>query len=273
MKMKMTQAPSGTMNTLLRASLGGALVALTAACGDMGAGSDGLEGELEDQGSEVVDEFDSADALEAEGVIEKATFNDNATYNGFNVSCTATQKDLIRAAQARAIEILNIAGPANASARVNRTTVKAGRFRTYFVPNGNTNPDPNRSAPDAWDIASFSVAQKLVKVSQVLASAVHTCSGGNESFRQLSNGTFQTCNQGLASAATSFVGGADNPIRWCDVGLDANVNTRAVTLLHELVHQDRTADATGGRVFDNADKGRVYNAHNYSSWLINNTPP
>ena len=89
---------------LLRASLGGALLALITACsGDMDAGSDGFDGELEDQDSELVDVFDSADAPEATGAIEKATFNDNATYNGFNVSCTTAQKALINAAQTRAV--------------------------------------------------------------------------------------------------------------------------------------------------------------------------
>jgi hypothetical protein len=82
---------------------------------------------------------------------------------------------------------------------------------------------------------------------------------------------FKTCNQmvGLA-ASTNFAGGAENAVRWCDFGLSQTVDQRAVTLLHELVHQDRTADATGipaGRVFDTSDTGRLYNAHNWSSWF------
>jgi hypothetical protein len=272
-----TTAPLNKKNTLFRLALGGALLALTAACsGDLDAGSDGFEGELDDQGSEVLDDADFADAPEAmDDGIEKATFNDSLTFNGFNVACTAAQKQRIRDAEARAVQILAIAGPANASARVNRNTTKAGTFRTYFVPNGNRNPDPNRTSPDAWDTASFRVAQKLVKVQQVLASAVHTCHGGNESVIQRADGTFSTCNQSLANAATSFVGGADNAVRWCDLGLDQELNARAATLLHELTHQDRTVDATGipaGRVFDNNNTGNVYNAHNYSIWFLNNTP-
>jgi hypothetical protein len=276
--MKMTQANSGRMNTLFRAGLGGALLALTSACGgEMDAASDGFEGEREHQGSEVVDEFASEDALEAERVIEKATFNDSLTYNGFNVACTTTpnQKQLIRDAEVRARQILDTAMAENASARVNRTTTKAGRFRTYFIPDGNTNPDPNRTSPDAWDTASFRVGQKLAKVSEVLASAVHTCHGPNESYRQLSDGTFQTCSQLPASASTDFEGGAENAIRWCDVGLAQSLNGRAVTLLHELTHQDRTADARGvkeGRVIDDNSTGRLNNAQNYSSWFIVNQP-
>lgn len=284
----MTQAPSrfslrtaatprsGTMNTLLRAGVSGALLAFTAACsGDLDAGGDGFEGELEEQGSEAVDIADFSDAPEATGAVEKATFNDSLTFNGFNVACTAAQKQLIRDAEARAVQILAIAGPANASARVNRTTSKASTFKIYFVPNGNTNPDPKRPSPDAWDNASFRVGQKLVKVSQVLASAVHTCHGPNEPVATL-DGVLKTCSQvaGLA-AATSFTGGADNAIRWCDFGLSKGLNERAVTLLHELTHQDRTADATGipaGRVFDDDHTGRLYNAHNYSQWFANNTP-
>jgi hypothetical protein len=268
-----TTVPSSKRNMLLRAALGGALLAFTAACsGDMDAGLDELEGDLEDQASEMMDVSDSAVVPEAEGPIEKATFNDSLTYNGFNVACTAAQKQLIRDAEARAVQILGIAGPANASARVNRTTSKASTFKIYFVPNGNTNPDPNRGSPDEWDTASFRVGQKLSKVSQVLASAVHTCHGGNES-ATVQGGVFKTCNQvvGLA-AATNFAGGAENAVRWCDFGLSQSLNERAVTLLHELTHQDRTADATGGRVFDTSDTGRLYNAHNYSSWFRNNTP-
>jgi hypothetical protein len=272
-----TTALSNKKNMLVRVALGGALLALTAACsGDLDAGSDGFEGELDDQGSEVLDDADFADAPEAmDDGIEKATFNDSLTFNGVNVACTAAQKQLIRDAEARAVQILAIAGPANASARVNRTTTKAGIFRIYFVPNGNTNPNPNRTSPDEWDTASFRVAQKLVKVGQVLASAVHTCHGPNEPV-VTRDGVLKTCGEvaGLA-AATSFAGGAENAIRWCDFGLSQSLNERAVTLLHELTHQDRTVDATGmpaGRVFDDNNTGRLYNAHNYSSWLRNNTP-
>jgi hypothetical protein len=273
-----TTALSHQKNTLLRIGLGGALLALTAACsGDIDPGSEDFEGELDTQDTAVVDAFEGSDSWgsEQEGAIEKATFDDNRTFNGFNVACTAAQKQRIRDAEARARQILEIAGPANAAARVNRTTSKAGTFRTYFVPNGNTNPDPNRTSPDAWDTASFRVAQKLVKVSEVLASAVHTCHGGNESVIRRGDGTFRTCNESLASAATEFVGGADNAVRWCDIGLEQDLNARAATLLHELTHQDRTVDATGipaGRVFDNNNTGNVYNAHNYSVWFLNNTP-
>jgi hypothetical protein len=270
-----TTAPSNKKNMLLRVALGGALLAFTAACsGDMDAGLDELElqGDVDDHGSEVVDIADFSDAPEATDSIEKATFNDSLTFNGVNVACTAAQKQLIRDAEARAVQILSIAGPANASARVNRTTPKAGTFKIYFVPNGNTNPNPNRTSPDEWDNATFRVGQKMVKVGQVLASAVHTCHGPNEPVATL-GGVLKTCSQvaGLA-AATSFAGGAENAIRWCDFGLSQALNERAVTLLHELTHQDRTADATGGRVFDTSDTGRLYNAHNYSSWFRNNTP-
>jgi hypothetical protein len=264
-------APSRTMNTLLCAGLGGALLALATACsGEMDAGSDEIEGDLEDQASEVVDVSDAADAPEPAGAIEKATFNDSLTYNGFNVGCTAAQKQLINAADARAREILATTMPATAEARVNRNTSKARTFRVYFVPDGSANPDPNRASPDAVDTAVFRVGQKLAKVSQVLPSAIHTCHGGNESVRR-EGGVFKTCNQtvGLA-ASTDFVGGAENAIRWCDFGLSQSVDERAVTLLHELTHQDRTADATGGRVFDDSNTGRLYNAHNYSSWFRNN---
>jgi hypothetical protein len=265
-----TTSPSGTMNTLVRTGLVGALVALTAACGgEMDGGSDGIDGALTDQGSAVVDVSDVAAEPEPTDVIDKATFNDNLTLNGFNVGCTAAQKALINAAQTRALEILALAGPANADARVHRTTPKAATFRVIFVPNGNTNPDPNRGAPDAWDTATFSVGQKLSHVSQVLSSAVHTCHGGNESV-VLVNGVFQTCNQSLVFAATEFAGAGEDPIRWCDLGLAQNVDDRAVTLLHELTHQDRTADATGSRVLDDNSNGLLYNAHNYSRWFLNN---
>jgi hypothetical protein len=258
------------LNTLLRAGLCGALLALAAGCsGDMDAGSDGIEGELEDQGSELGDVFESADVQEATDVIEKATFNDNLIFEGSNVACTAAQKALINAADARARQILAIAMPATAAARVNRTTQKAGIFRTSFVPNASTNPDPNRTSPDEWDIAASSVAQKLVKVSQVLPSAVHTCHGGNEPVQRV-DGVFRTCNETLINASTNFDGGAENAVRWCDIGLSASVNARAVTLLHELTHQTRTADATGRRVIDNDSTGRVYNALNYARWLNNN---
>ena len=280
MKTTMNQAPSrlrtaataasGTMNTLLRAGLGAALLALTAACsGDLDAGSDGLEGELEGQGSEVVDVSDSLP--EPAGAIEKAAFNDNLTFNNVNIACTATQKALIREADTRAREILGIAGPANASARVNRNTTRAGIFRTYFIPNGNRNPDPNRTSPDAWDTASFRVGQKTAKVSDVLASAVHGCPAGNEPVARREDGTFATCNQSGANAATDFAG--DNAIRWCSFGLAQSLDDRAVTLLHELTHQDRTADATGLRVWDDDRNGRLYHAQNWSSWFRNNTTP
>jgi hypothetical protein len=260
---------SGTLNTLLRAGLGGALLALATGCsGDLDAGSD----ELDDQGSELADAFDSADAPEAAEVIEKATFDDNAVFNGFDVSCTAAQKQLIAAAEARARQILDIALPATADARVNRTTQKAGVFRTSFVPNASTNPDPNRTSPDEWDTAAFRVAQKLVKVSQVLPSALHTCHGDNESIRRDETGVFRTCNEIGGNASTSFAGGAEVPVRWCEAGLEGNVNAMAVTLLHELTHQDRTADATGGRVLDDDSTGRLYNALNYARWLNNNQP-
>jgi hypothetical protein len=264
--------PSHTKHRFLRAGLGGALVALATACsGDMDASHE-FEGELGDQGSEVVDESDSAHAPQVTGAIEKATFDDSRTFNGFVVACSAAQKALINAADARAREILGIAMPANASARVNRNTVKAGIFRTNFVPNGNRNPDPNRTSPDAWDTASFRAGQKMAKVSDVLASAVHTCHGGNESVIQI-DGVFRTCNErSQTSAVTDFVGGAENAIRWCDLGLSQEVNARAVTLLHELTHQDRTADATGTRVLDNENPPGLYNAQNWSSWFRNNTP-
>ncbi len=264
--------PSRLLSTLFRAGLAGALLAATACSGDMDPDSDGFEGEDEELVTELVDVSDFDEAPEPSDRIEKATFNDNLTFNGFNVACTAAQKQLIRDAEARARQILDIATPANASARVNRTTQKAGVFKIYFVPNGNTNPNPNRTSPDEWDTASFRVAQKLVKVSGVLASAVHTCHGPNEPVASL-DGVLKTCSQvaGLA-ASTNFAGGAENAIRWCDFGLSQSLNSRATTLLHELTHQDRTADATGGRVFDNANTGRVYNAHNYSSWFLNNAP-
>jgi len=266
---------SGTLRTLLRTGLTGALLALTAACsGDMDPSSDGFDGELEDQESEIADLSDSAALAEPAGIIEKATFNDNATLNGVNVKCTTAQKAIINAADTRARQILAIAGPANASARVNRTTTKAGIFRTQFVPNGNRFPDPNRTSPDEWDTASFRAGQKIAKVSQVLPSAVHVCPAGNEPVIRLSNGTFQTCNQSQANAATEFVGGADNAIRWCPAGLAQSPDAIAVTLLHELTHQDRTADATGipaGRVRDNENPPGLYNAHNWSSWFRNNT--
>jgi hypothetical protein len=279
--MKMTPAPSrlwlrtaaktssGTLNTLLRAGLGGALLALATACsGDLGAGSDELDG----QGSELADALDSADVPETAGVVEKATFNDNASLNGFNVSCTAAQKQLINAAEARARQILDIALPATADARVNRTTQKAGIFRSTFVPNASTNPDPNRTSPDEWDIAASSVAQKLVKVSQVLPTALHTCHADNESIRTDEDGVFRTCNEIGGNASTDFEGGAEIPVRWCEAGLEGDVGDRAVTLLHELTHQDRTADATDRRVRDNDNFGRVYNALNYGRWLNNNQP-
>jgi hypothetical protein len=238
----------------------------------MDAGSDELEGELDDQGSELADSFDSADVAEPAGVIEKATFNDNATLNGVDVSCTAAQKQLINTAEARARQILEIALPATADARVNRTTQKAGIFRSTFVPNASTNPDPNRTSPDEWDTAAFSVAQKLVKVSQVLASALHTCHADNEPIRADESGAFRTCLEIGGNASTDFEGGAEIPVRWCAAGLEGDLGGRAVTLLHELTHQDRTADATGGRVRDDDSRGRVYNALNYGRWLNNNQP-
>lgn len=283
-EIKMTQTPprpslsaaakpsSRTLN-ILRAGVGGALLALATGCsGDMGAGSDQPEGELDDQGSELADAFDSADVAEPAGVIEKATFNDSAVFNGFDVSCTASQKELIRTAEAQARQILDIALPATAAARVNRTSVKAGVFRTSFVPNASTSPDPNRTSPDEWDTAAFSVAQKLLKVSQVLASALHTCHADNESIRRDESGAFRTCLEIGGNASTSFEGGAEVPVRWCAAGLDQDLGGRAVTLLHELIHQDRTADATGGRVRDIDDFGRVYNAIHYGRWLDNNQP-
>lgn len=267
---------------LLRAGMAGALLALTTACsGDMDAATDGFENEVEDQGSEVVDAFESADAwelesdgLESDGLIEKATFNDDRTFEGTLVNCDDNQKLLIRAADIRAREILAIAMAANASTRVNRNSAqnpKASTFKTYLVPNGNTNPDPNRASPDEWDTASFRVGQKLANVSQVIASAVHTCHGADEPVAFL-DGAMRTCGEvaGLA-ASTEFVGGADNAIRWCDFGINKNTDERAITLLHELTHQDRTADATGGRVRDNSDSGVLYNAHNYSQWFSVNT--
>jgi hypothetical protein len=292
MKNKMTQTPSrlslrtatktssrrtgtlnSTLNALLRAGLGGALLALATACsGNMGAGSDELEGELDDQGSELADAFDSADVPGPAGVIEKATFNDNATFNGFDVSCTTAQKQLITTAEARARQILDIALPATADARVNRTSVKAGVFRTSFVPNASTNPDPNRTSPDEWDTAASRVAQKLLKVSPILASSLHTCHGDNESIRRDGSGAFRTCLEIGGNASTSFEGGAEIPVRWCAAGLEQDLGGRAVTLLHELIHQNRTADATGGVVIDDDSTGRLNNANNYHRWLNNNQP-
>ena len=279
-----TATASRTMNTFLLVGLGGALLALTAACSsDIDPGSDGFEEEVEEQGSNVVDAFEAEDALEpASDVIEKASFNDSAIFEGSAVNCTAAQKTLIRAAEARAREILGIAGPANASARVNRTTDKAGIFRTSFVPNGNTNPDPNRTSPDAWDNASFSVGQKLSKVAQVLASAFHTCHGPNEKVLRR-DGVFITCSESGANASTFFEGGAENAVRWCDAGLNQGVAARAVTLLHELTHQDRTADARPGFIpntnppvpvsrVDDTSTVRLSNAFNYSRWYNNNQP-
>jgi hypothetical protein len=262
------------MNTLLRAGLGGALLALAACSGDMDAGSDGSEGELEDPGSEVVDVLDSTAVPQLAGVIEKATFDDNATYNGFSVRCTPEQKALINAAEARAREVLAIAMPANANARVNRTTQKAQTFQIYFLPDGDTNPDPNRTSPDAWDTASSRVGQKMAKVSEVLTSPIHTCHGGDESI--INDGTFRTCNQTLANAATNSeaTGGlAANTVRWCERGLAGSPNARAVTLLHELTHQDRTNDSTEGHVFDDDRAGRLYDAQNWSNWYNNNQQP
>ena len=91
----------------------------------MDAGSEGVEGELEDQEAEVVDVTDSTLVPESEGGIEKATFDDSRTYNGFRVNCTSTQKRIIEAADARARQILAIAGPANASARASRLSTRA----------------------------------------------------------------------------------------------------------------------------------------------------
>ena len=267
MKTKMNQAPSrlslrtvaatlsGTMNTLLRAGLAGALLALTAACsGNMDAGSEGIDGVSE----------------------EAATFDDNATINKFNVGCTPTQKMLIRAAEARALEILAIAGPANANARVNRTTGKGTVFQIYFVPNGNPNPDPKRTSPDAWDTASFRVGQKQAHLFEVLASPggiLHTCHGGNETLFS-DNGVFKTCNQLGVNAATNSVaadGLAANTVRWCEGALGGNPDTTAVTLLHELTHQNRTNDATGHHVADvTSPDGPLYIAQNWSSWFGNN---
>jgi hypothetical protein len=81
----------------------------------------------------------------------------------------------------------------------------------------------------------------------------------------------KTCSQvSDLAAATDYVGGAENRIRWCDLGLAKTVDQRAITLLHELTHQDRTADATGRRVLDNDSTGRLYNAHNWSIWFQTN---
>lgn len=282
LEMKMNQTPSrlslrpvftalpGSMSTFLRAAAGGALLALTACSGDLGSGEEGFDGELDDDVAEV-DAFET-DAPERTDVIEKERFDDSRTFNGFNVACNSTQKTAIREAEARAREILAIALPATGESRVNRTTQKAGVFRTSFVPNASTNPDPNRTAPDEWDTAAFRVVQKLLNVQSVLPSALHTCHGDNESVLR-DDGVFKTCAESEASASTSFEGGADNAIRWCEAGLEADVNTRAVTLLHELIHQDRTADARGipeGRVIDNDSTGRLNNALNYGRWLINN---
>jgi hypothetical protein len=260
------------MNTFLCAGLAGALLASTACGGDLDAGSDGSAEAFLDQGSDSVDAYDSAEGLEAEDVIEKAVFPNNPTFNGFNVSCDTSRKSTITRADTEARRILGIALPANATARVNRNTVKGRLFRDIFVPGGNLNPNPNRPSPDAWDIASSRVGQKLAKVSSVLASAEHTCSANNESFRQLSNGTFQTCGQIQASAATSFAGG---PVRWCDTGLNEmfGIGPVALTLLHELTHQDRTADAQGTRVVDpgsNPPSDPLANVENYVRWYINN---
>jgi len=263
------------METVLRAGLGGALLASSAACGgDLGAGSEGGEDTFLDQEAEAADGFDSADGPAEEDVLEKGLFP-NTTFNGFNVACTSPQQQQIQAAEARAKQVLAIAMPATANARVNRNTESGRRFRDNFVPGGNLNPDPNRTSPDAWDRAANAVGQKLAKISQILNNTTvsHTCHADNESIRR-ENNVFKTCGETLANASTDFNAGPTTPIRWCIAHLPDGTPALGLTLLHELAHQDRTADATGIRVLDLASTAPpgLNNVQSYVTWLRNNQP-
>lgn len=258
--MMMKHAP---ITTLLRTGLGAALLALIPSCsGDVGAGTDAFAGWLGDRGSDIVDAFDDPTPPQRRDSIEKATFDDSRTFEGFNVACSEAQKLLIRAADARARQILDVTLPATGEVRVNPGSELGKRFvRQFFT-----------SAPSQQDLdfAVFHLVQKLLHVYDVLPSAVHTCHGPDELVGFFDD-AFRTCDEmvGLA-AATSFAGGAENAVRWCDYGLEQNLDEIAITLVHELSHQDRTADATGTQVIDKNDNGLLYNAHNISGWLRSN---
>jgi hypothetical protein len=244
----------GKTSTLLRAGVGAALLALTPSCsGDMGGDSDTIDTEL------VGDDFEPDLAT----TVDKAQFPINPTFNGFPVACSASRRLIINAADARARQL--VAGAETATVFVffdflNGLPYEPDTelFRFLFVP----------GVTDLATLLSSAtrMGQKLGNILEVMSTAFHTCHDGDESVAFI-DGRFQTCNQLLAFAATSSVGGAELPVRWCDFGLQQDPDEIAITLSHELSHQNRTADETGIQVLDNNNNGLQYNAHNIDRWI------
>lgn len=245
--------------------MGGGLLALTAACsGDMGENS--FATELERDGH--VSDLENVVPVDAEAnpgaSIDKARFVITATYDGFPVGCDGSRIQIIRPAQSRAEDILD-ATIASTQAAWEELLFSAPpystlteRFRFLF--------NANSSDPYYFVITAARMDEKLRNIRAVIGDAYHTCHGDDESVAFI-GGDYVTCGESLVNASTNFVGGADNAIRWCDIGLAQSQSEVAVTMVHELAHQDRTADASGTRVIDTNANGPAYNAHNIARWL------
>jgi len=245
-------------NALFRAGIGAALLALTPSCsGDMGRDSNAIDTDLGGEGSE----------LELASTVDKAQFPSNPTYDGFPVRCSTLRRTTIEAAEARSIEIVNSAHGA--------TTFVFFDVLSPAPFNAATNRFRNIFAPGVTDLATLQfivsrMGQKLNNIVEAIPTAVHTCHDEDESVVERADGSFDTCAESQAKAATDLAG--DDRIRWCDEGLQQDPDNVAVTLAHELAHQNRTADDTGTEVRDNNNRGLPYNAQNISRWLLENVP-
>jgi hypothetical protein len=227
----------------------------------MGGDSDAIDAELVGEGPGR-DVSDSAEGLELAATVDKAQFLANPTFDGFPVPCDASRREAINDAETRAREI------------VDATIIGTDQVTLELLfPGPPPLSDHTRRFllifdDDITDLITMAgrVRQKLVNIRSVMAAAFHTCHDEDESVT-VRDGEFFTCRESDVSAATNFAGGAENPVRWCDLGLAQTQDEIAITLMHELSHQDRTADSTGTRVEDDNRNGLMYNAHNISRWL------
>jgi hypothetical protein len=253
----------GTRNTVFRAGLGAALLALTASCsGDMGVDSDAIDAELVGEVSELGVSA-SAEGLELAAAVDKAQFLSNPTFDGFPVPCNTSRRQTINNAETRAGEILNatIIGTEQVNLEllfppIGQLSLHTRRFILIF----------DDGITDLFTMTGR-IRKKLVNIRSVMAAAFHTCHDEDESVLVSDEGEFVTCRESDAFASTNFAGGAENAVRWCDIGLEQSQDEIAITLMHELSHQDRTADETGTRVEDDNRNGLMYNAHNLGRWM------
>jgi hypothetical protein len=183
-------------------------------------------------------------------------------YEGFDVACNGTEWELIMAADSHAATLLDATIAATENAMFDFISSNEAPERPPYLPVTNRFLAIFGNSSDVF----ANVLGKLRNVSAVRANSLHTCHALNEPVATV-DGVLRTCDSLAVAAAATSVFGANPPVRWCPFGLGLPVQERAVTLLHELIHQDRTANPTGDRTTDDNSLGIHNNAHNYSRWL------